>query len=127
MREYWGSGYTISGGGGGGAGGNTLLIQTSIALAKGSIVSLDASGQLQLADPSLALSPEAFNAIGVSKAVYAPGDFATVYSDEILVAPMLFSAAPLAADNGKGKETAKAKATSQDLLRAQMEKFNVLN
>ncbi len=33
----------------------------------------------------------------------------------------------LAADNGKGKETAKTKATSQDLLRAQMEKFNVLN
>jgi hypothetical protein len=34
----------------------------------------------------------------------------------------------LAAGNeGKGKETAKTRTTSQDLLRAQMEKFNVLN
>jgi hypothetical protein len=34
----------------------------------------------------------------------------------------------LVADNdGKGEETAKTRTTSQDLLRAQMEKFNVLN
>ena len=33
----------------------------------------------------------------------------------------------VAGNEGKGKETAKTRTTSQDLLRAQMEKFNVLN
>lgn len=101
MREYWGSGLTGGGSGGGGGGGSVVVIPTAVALVAGNIVTLDTSGTLQLADPSLALSPPRYNAFGVSKKAYAPGAKATIFSDEITAAPMLFAVAPLATDNGK--------------------------
>lgn len=101
MREYWGSGLFGGGGAGGGGGTGTVVIPTSVALVAGNIVTLDSAGALCLADPSLALTPPRYNAFGVAKKAYAPGAKATVYSDEILLAPMLFAVAPLAADNGK--------------------------
>ncbi len=66
----------------------------------GALVSVDASGQAQLADPSLALTPRRYEVIGAAlAAVVAPAPV-TLLTDVVSVAPVLFGAAPLAADNG---------------------------
>jgi hypothetical protein len=96
------SGFGGTGGGGGGGGSGTIVTLTAADnLSLGSIVALDASGEAQLADPSLALSPDRFNAFGVAKAAVGVGNSAQIFTGMISAAPMLFAAAPLAADNGK--------------------------
>ena len=61
------SGFGGTGGGGGGSG-TIVTLTAADNLSLGSIVALDASSEAQLADPSLALSPDRFNAFGVAKA-----------------------------------------------------------
>jgi hypothetical protein len=96
------SGITGVGGGGGGGGTGTLVtLVTAAPVAIGSVVSLDAAGEAQLADASLALTPSRYNAIGVAKTAGAAGASIKFYTDMISVAPMLFSAVPLAANNGQ--------------------------
>jgi hypothetical protein len=103
MREYWGSGYSGVGGGGGGGGGSGTLVTLIVAdnVSVGSIVSLDVNGEAQLADPSLALTPDKYNALGVAKTVGNIGDSVKFYTDMISLVPVLFAAVPLATDNGK--------------------------
>jgi hypothetical protein len=102
MKEYWGSGYGVAGGGGGGGGGggNVLTLFTSVNVGIGSIVSINASGEAQLAASSTALTPRRYNAIGVAKTAGLAGTAVAFYSDMITAALILFSAAPLAASNG---------------------------
>lgn len=101
MREYWGSGYGIAGGGGGGGGGGDLVtLVTSVNVGIGTLVSVNASGEAQLAASSLAFTPRRYNAIGVAKTAGLAGTAVAFYSDMVMVAPMLFAAPPLAASNG---------------------------
>jgi len=88
-------------GGGGGGGGSTFTITTSVALTEGDIIYITAAGEAGLADPSLALSPAQYSAVGVSRGTYAPGDMAIINSDMITKAAVYMDAIPLAASNGQ--------------------------
>jgi hypothetical protein len=102
MREYWGSGYRGgSGGGGGGGGGSTYIIPAAVNLAEGDVIYITAAGEAALADPSLALSPVRYNAVGVARFATVAGTSAIINGDMITQAAMHFGVAPLAADNGK--------------------------
>jgi hypothetical protein len=66
----------------------------------GALVSVDASGQAQLADPSLAFTPRRYEVIGAALAAVVAPTPVTLLTDVVSVAPVLFGAPPLAADNG---------------------------
>lgn len=90
-----GGGYTAIG-----SGSTELSVTAGEALAAGNVLAFDSAGDVILADPSLALSPEKFEAKAIAKSAALLGASTNAYPGNGSIFPVLFSAAPPAASNG---------------------------
>jgi hypothetical protein len=83
-----------------GGGGGTLTVTTDPALAAGQLVAFTTTGNVVLADSSLALSPDRYEVKGVATAIAPPGGVTQIYTDEGARVPVAFLAPPAAGANG---------------------------
>jgi hypothetical protein len=83
-----------------GSAGGTITVTTDVALSAGDLVAFNSSGNVVLADPSLALSPDRYEVRGVASAAAIASASTPIYVDNGDRIPVRFGFAPAGALNG---------------------------